>query len=158
MWLVERDRPAVRFHAMQSMLAFGATFLAWATLWGGSFAVLVVSASGFFLLQRLAQLVLLAGFIVWAVCLWQVSRGVEFRLPFFGGLAERLAPTQPDPTRPNLAHPVDYISPFQSSGSGATDRKISMCHLPPPHGSMISVAMTSTRISEKARPSGSPSR
>jgi len=109
-WLVERDRPAVRFHAMQSMLAFGATFLAWATLWGGSFAVLVVSASGFFLLQRLAQLVLLAGFIVWAVCLWQVSRGVDFRLPFFGDLAERLAPTrpkptQPDPTRPNPAQP-----------------------------------------------------
>jgi len=90
-WLIERDRPAVRFHAMQSMLAFGTAFLAWATLWGGSFAVLVVSASGFFLLQRLAQLVLLAGFIVWAVCLWQVSRGVDFRLPFFGDLAERVA-------------------------------------------------------------------
>ena len=99
-WLVERDRPAVRFHAMQSMLAFGTAFLAWATLWGGSFAVLVISASGFFLLQRLAQFVLLAGFIVWAVCLWQVSRGVDFRLPFFGDLAERLStdanPTQPD--------------------------------------------------------------
>ena len=90
-WLIERDRPTVRFHAMQSMLAFGTAFLAWATLWGGSFAVLVVSASGFFLLQRLAQLVLLAGFIVWAVCLWQVSRGVDFRLPFFGDLAERAA-------------------------------------------------------------------
>ncbi len=72
-WLVERDRPAVRFHAMQSMLAFGTSFLAWATLWGGSFLVLVSSATGFFLLQRLAQLVLVAGFIVWAVCLWQVS-------------------------------------------------------------------------------------
>ena len=90
-WLIERDRPAVRFHAMQSMLAFGTTFLAWAMLWGGSFAVLVISASGFFLLQRLAQFVLLAGFIVWAVCLWQVSRGVDFRLPFFGAIAERLS-------------------------------------------------------------------
>ena len=90
-WLVERERPAVRFHAVQSILAFGTAFLAWATLWGGSFAVLVMSASGFFLLQRLAQLVLVAGFIVWAVCLWQVSRGVDFRLPFFGDLAERLS-------------------------------------------------------------------
>ena len=51
-----------------------------------------------------------------------------------------------------------YISPFQSSGSGPTDRKISRCHLPPPHGSMTSVAMTSTSISAKVRPSGSPSR
>lgn len=99
-WLVERERPAVRFHAMQSMLAFGTTFLAWATLWCGSFAVLVLSASGFFLLQRLAQLVMLAGFIVWVVCLWQVSRGADFRLPFFGDLAERLAPTRPNLTEP----------------------------------------------------------
>src|SRR5206468_4857975 len=51
-----------------------------------------------------------------------------------------------------------HISPFQSSGSGATERKISMCHLPPPHGSITSAATTSTRISEKMRPSGSPSR
>ena len=99
-WLVERDRPAVRFHAMQSMLAFGTAFLAWATLWGGSFAVLVVSASGFFLLQRLAQLVLVAGFIVWAVCVWQVSRGVDFRLALLRrpGRATSPNPTQPDPT------------------------------------------------------------
>lgn len=89
-WLVERDRPAVRFHAMQSMLAFGTAFLAWATCWGGSFGVLVFSAAGFFLLQRVAQFLLLAGFIVWAVCLWYAARGVQFKLPFFGDLAERL--------------------------------------------------------------------
>ena len=48
----------------------------------------------------------------------------------------------------------NYISPFQSSGSGLTERKISMCHLPPPHGSMTSAATTSTRISENSRPFG----
>lgn len=89
-WLVERERPAVRVHAMQSMLAFGSACLAWATCWGGSFAVLVVSATGFFVLQRLAQGVLLAAFLVWAICLWQIARGVDVRLPWFGGLAERL--------------------------------------------------------------------
>lgn len=89
-WLIERERPAVRVHAMQSLLVFGTVCLAWATLWGGSFAVLVLSAMGFFLLQRLAQLVLLAGLVIWAVCLWQVSRGLGFRLPWAGRLAERL--------------------------------------------------------------------
>ena len=54
---------------------------------------------------------------------------------------------------PNL-----YISPFQSSGSGFVERKTSRCHLPPPHGSITSAATTSTRISPKLRPSGSPSR
>src|ERR1051326_4432370 len=53
---------------------------------------------------------------------------------------------------------VDHISPFQSSGSGLAERKTSRCHLPPPHGSITSAATTSTRISEKTRPSGSPSR
>ena len=51
-----------------------------------------------------------------------------------------------------------YISPFQSSGSGLEERKISRCHLPPPQGSMTSAATTSTRISANVRPSGSPSR
>jgi uncharacterized membrane protein len=89
-WLVEADRPEVRFHALQSMLAFGTTFLAWATCWGGSFAVLVISAGGFFFLQRMAQLILIAGFIVWGVCLWQVARGAPIRLPLFAGIADRL--------------------------------------------------------------------
>lgn len=100
-WLIERDRPDVRFHAMQSMLAFGSAFLAWLTVWAGSFAVLVVSASGFFFLQRLAQFVLAAGFIVWGVCLWQVARGSDFRLPFFGDLAERIS----NASRPNQTQP-----------------------------------------------------
>jgi uncharacterized membrane protein len=89
-WLVERERPAVRFHAMQSLVAFGAVFLAWLTCWLGSFVTLIVSATGFFVLQRLAQGILVAGFVVWAVCLVQVLRGAPIHLPFFGHLAERL--------------------------------------------------------------------
>ena len=89
-WLVERERPAVRFHAMQSMIAFGIVFAAWATSWIGSFLMLVSSATGFFILQRISQLILVAGFIVWAVCLVQVGRGVDFRLPVVGRWAAQL--------------------------------------------------------------------
>lgn len=89
-WLVERDRPDVRFHGMQSLVAFGTVFLAWMTCWLGSFATLIVSAEGFFILQRVAQGILIAGFVVWAVCLVQVMRGAPMHLPYFGGLAERL--------------------------------------------------------------------
>lgn len=89
-WFVEADRPAVRVHAMQSVLAFGAAFLAWATCWLGSFAVLIVSGAGFYVLQTLAQLVLLAAAVVWVVCLWQAARGGPFLLPFVGPLAERI--------------------------------------------------------------------
>jgi uncharacterized membrane protein len=89
-WLVERDRPDVRFHGMQSMLAFGTVFVAWIACWLGSFATLVVSAEGFFVLQHVAEAILIAGFVVWLVCLVQVMRGAPFHLPYFGGLAERL--------------------------------------------------------------------
>jgi uncharacterized membrane protein len=89
-WLVERDRPPVRFHAMQSMLAFGIVFAAWMTCWVASFLMLVSSATGFFVLQRISQMILVGGFVVWAVCLVQVSRGVDFRLPVVGRWAADL--------------------------------------------------------------------
>lgn len=100
-WLAERDRPDVRFHAAQSMLAFGAVTALWALLWAGSFGVLVVSATGFFVLQRLAQAVLALAAVTWALCLWHAARGSSFRLPYFGSRAARLAvPAGVSPDRP----------------------------------------------------------
>jgi uncharacterized membrane protein len=90
LWVVERDRPGVRFHAMQSFLAFGTVFLAWLTCWMGSFVTLVVSATGFFVLQRIAEGILIGGFVVWAVCVTQAARGVDIHLPIFAPLAARL--------------------------------------------------------------------
>ena len=90
-WLIDRDRPVVRFHAMQSMVAFGAIFAAWAACWVGSFIALVGSSDLFFLLQELAQIVLAAGIIIWAVCIVQVARGIDIHLPWAGDVASRLA-------------------------------------------------------------------
>jgi uncharacterized membrane protein len=90
-WLIDRDRPAVRFHAMQSMIAFGAIFGVWTLCWVGSFLALVGSSDLFFLLQELAQIVLAAGVIIWAVCIIQVARGIYIHLPWVGDVAARLA-------------------------------------------------------------------
>jgi uncharacterized membrane protein len=90
-WLIDRDRPAVRFHAMQSMIAFGAIFGVWTLCWVGSFLALVGSSDLFFLLQELAQIVLAAGVIIWAVCIIQVARGIDIHLPWVGDVAARLA-------------------------------------------------------------------
>jgi uncharacterized membrane protein len=92
-WLIDRDRPTVRFHAMQSMIAFGAIFGVWAMCWVGSFLALVGSSDLFFLLQELAQIVLAAGVIIWAICIIQVARGIDIRLPWVGDVAARLAGT-----------------------------------------------------------------
>jgi uncharacterized membrane protein len=102
-WMAERHRPVVRFHAMQSMLVFGAVTMAWALLWLGSFAVLVLSATGFFLLQRLSQFVLVVAALVWLFCLWQAARGQAVRLPYFGSRAARLAATPASQTAPDAS-------------------------------------------------------
>jgi uncharacterized membrane protein len=100
-YLVERDRPAVRFHAMQAVVAFGTVFLAWLACWTGSFLALLVSSAGFFLLQRLAQGILLAGLVVWGVCLWQAAHGLPIRLPLFAGWTDRvLRALQAPPANP----------------------------------------------------------
>ena len=94
-WLVERDRPAIRFHALQSILTFGSATLLWAALWAGSFAVLVVSATGFFVLQRLAQFVLIATALVWVYCLWKAVRREDLRLPVVAPRVDRLTRGEP---------------------------------------------------------------
>lgn len=94
-WLLERQRPSVRFHGVQSVLLFGALTVIWLGCWVLSFAVLVVSADGFFALQRLAQAVLLVSLIFWVAALVQAARGAPFRLPLLGPLAERLTPALP---------------------------------------------------------------
>jgi uncharacterized membrane protein len=105
-YLVERDRPAVRFHAMQAVVAFGTIWLAWMTCWVGSFVALLVSSAGFFLLQRLAGGVLIAGLIVWAVCLWQAAHGVEIRLPVFADWTDRVLAALASPTSPRSTPPA----------------------------------------------------
>ena len=53
----------------------------------------------------------------------------------------------------NRIRPSGGVPTFRRSSPRArelTDRKISMCHLPPPQGSMTSAATTSTRISENS--------
>ncbi len=97
-WLVERDRPDLRVHALQSMLAFGSATLVWAALWIGSFAVLVVSATGFFVLQRLAQAGRAAAFVGWVYCLGAAAGGNAPRLPYFWRLtSRRSSPPAPEP-------------------------------------------------------------
>jgi len=97
-WLVERDRPDVRRHALQSMIAFGGATAIWVALWAGSFALLVVSATGFFVLQRLAQVVLVAAVVAWVFCLWKGARGETPQLPYIWPLtSRRSSPRVPQP-------------------------------------------------------------
>jgi len=76
--LVEKDSKFVRFHAMQSTIAFGGMFVANIVL-------------GFIpVLGWLIGLILsFAAFIFWIVCMWKAFQGEMYKIPYIGNLAEQ---------------------------------------------------------------------
>lgn len=78
-------RPFVRFHAMQSMITFGAFFvIQWVFFWAGWFGGIV----GFALTGLIHTLFGLLAFVVWIVCMVKAYQGQRFKLPVTGDLAE----------------------------------------------------------------------
>ncbi len=76
--LTEKKSELVRFHAMQSTITFGGLFVISVVLgW--------IPFLGFFL----ANLVSLAGFVLWLLLIWKTYKGEDYRLPYVGKLAEK---------------------------------------------------------------------
>jgi uncharacterized membrane protein len=78
-------RPFVRFHAMQSMITFGALFvLQWVFFWGSWFGGFL----GFAMMGMLHMLFGLLVFVAWIICMVKAHKGERFKLPVIGDLAE----------------------------------------------------------------------
>lgn len=71
--LIEKD-PFVRFHAMQSIITFGALNI-----------IAVIP----FLNVLLGPVVLVVGFVLWLVLIFKAYQGEEFKLPFVGDFAKK---------------------------------------------------------------------
>ncbi|KPJ71086.1 hypothetical protein AMJ51_00115 [Microgenomates bacterium DG_75] len=74
--LVEKD-PFVRFHAMQSIITFGALNI---------IALIPV------LNILLGPIVLVVGFVLWLVLIFKAYQGEKFKLPIVGDFAEKQLP------------------------------------------------------------------
>jgi len=90
LWLVERRDPYVRFHAAQSVAAFGLV----ATLIG-AFAALAIASlsllpSAFTLFVGAAALTWVGGMLLWVVTMWKAASGDAWRIPVAAALADRL--------------------------------------------------------------------
>lgn len=71
--LIEKE-PFVRFHAMQSIVVFGAlTILSFVPLIG----------------WILSPLVMIVGFVLWLVLIFKAYQGEKFKLPVVGEFAEK---------------------------------------------------------------------
>ena len=71
--LLEKD-PFVRFHAMQSVITFGA---------------LTILAMIPFIGWVLSPLVMIIGFVLWLVLIFKAYQGEEFKLPVIGEFAKK---------------------------------------------------------------------
>lgn len=72
--LLEKEDKFVRFHAMQSLVVFGALTV-----------LTMVPIVGWFL----SPFIMLAGFILWLVCIVKAYQGEEFKLPIVGDFAAK---------------------------------------------------------------------
>lgn len=71
--LIEKD-PFVRFHAMQSVIVFGAlTILSLLPVVG----------------WVISPLVMIVGFVLWLVLIYKAYQGEEFKLPWVGDFAKK---------------------------------------------------------------------
>lgn len=77
-YIVEKDNTFVRFHALQSILTFGAWFVA-------IMVFRVIPILGFIVNFFL----MIAGFILWLFLMLKAGQGIAFKLPFVGDLIER---------------------------------------------------------------------
>jgi len=90
-WVLETRDPYVRFHAAQSLAAFGiiaAMIAAFATLAIASLSFLPGAFSPF---VWAAMLTWGGGVILWVVAMWHAATGRVWRIPIAAELADRLS-------------------------------------------------------------------
>lgn len=76
--LLERDNKFIRFHAMQSVIVFGAIFVI-------NMVLQYVPVMG----GLLGTLVSIISFILWIVLMIKAYKGEHYKLPYAGDLAEQ---------------------------------------------------------------------
>ena len=88
-WWLERHNRTVRFHAAQSVIAFG--FIALLIGLCAMLAVLSLSfmPSMFLVFAGAAGLTWIAGVVLWAISMWKAARGDVWRIPVAADWAER---------------------------------------------------------------------
>jgi uncharacterized membrane protein len=89
-FLVEKDNKFVRFHALQSIIVFGALSILGFVL--SIFFQIFIMVHLYFMFQFLAlisKLLWLVALILWVVLMIQAYQGVRFKLPIAGDIAEK---------------------------------------------------------------------
>jgi uncharacterized membrane protein len=89
-FLIEKDNKFVKFHAMQSMVVFGALFVAQIGI-GMLMGAFIMMRLVFFipLFSLLNTLIILVALILWVILMVKAYQGEKFKLPVAGDIAEK---------------------------------------------------------------------
>jgi uncharacterized membrane protein len=90
---IERDSRYVRFHAWQSVLAFGTLTVLALGCWGLTILMAFLSPAAFRVMAWVTQAAWLLLLATWLVAIVQVAQGKRWKLPLVGNRAERWSAT-----------------------------------------------------------------
>jgi uncharacterized membrane protein len=82
--LIEKENKFVRFHAMQSIVTFGALTVVWIVL-----SVLHAMVGVHALFWTLEAIASILGLVLWIVLMVKAYQGERFKLPVAGDIAEK---------------------------------------------------------------------
>lgn len=80
--LTQKKNDYVRFHAMQSMIVFGAITLVYIALG-------IVPVLGWLLALLIGPILGIGSFVLWLLLMYKAYIGEKYKLPYFGALAEK---------------------------------------------------------------------
>jgi uncharacterized membrane protein len=86
-FLIEKENKFVRFHAMQSMIVFGALFILQIVV--GMFMGILAMIHLGILIPLFNGLVALVSLVLWVVLMIKAYQGEKFKLPIAGDIAEK---------------------------------------------------------------------
>ena len=89
-FLIEKDNKFVRFHALQSIIVFGA-FTVLSVIISTLFSLFMMLHLGFLfpIFTLLSTLIWLTAFIIWIILMIKAYQGEKFKLPVAGDIAEK---------------------------------------------------------------------
>ena len=114
-FVLEKENKLVRFHAVQSIIAFGILFIIMVVL-GPIFTVIHLGI--------ITSIIGLLAFILWIVMMVFAAQGKMTKLPWVGDLAEKyskIPSSQPPQQQPPTQHPPAAKNEEKTAPSGTPD-------------------------------------
>lgn len=87
-YVIEKENKFVRFHAMQSIITFGALFIISIIVVP---IIAIVPVIGWIIGGLLSIIIWIITIVLWVILMYKAYKGEKFKLPIVGNIAEKYA-------------------------------------------------------------------